>query len=120
MRLGRVFYRTVPSPCETQREEARIKGIPMSERIMMHRSGDEGTLVVSRNGCEMQLSELRVRSMANWQTPHQLLGKGGSSMALTDVELMQVVAEYLRYSICEPTKHEQSQVTFSFSCEVRK
>jgi hypothetical protein len=90
-----------------------------SERVFVSRGeGDE--LQLSLNGATMSISELRVRPMSNWKTPHQLLAKGGASIALTDAQLMQVVGEYLRYRINESCSHSQKQVGYEFTCTVKR
>lgn len=89
----------------------------MSERVFMSRTKDDGdALEVSLGGARILITELRIRPMSNWKTPHQILGRGGASIALTDRQLIEVVAEYLRYRLSDSVVHEQSQVTFKFSC----
>ena len=87
------------------------------ERLFVSRG--ENCLEVSLRGVVMPINELRIRPMSNFSTPHELLGRGGTRMSLTNKQLMEVVAEYMRYSISESTEVEHKQVGYDFHCSVR-
>lgn len=90
------------------------------QRVMVSLAKDDDTFIVSVGACSIEISELRVRPMSNKITPHQVLGKGKSVIALTDRQLCELVAEYLRYRLGGNLKYSQEDVSFSFSCEHRE
>jgi hypothetical protein len=56
--------------------------------------------------------------MSNSATPYQVLGRGQSSLALTNEDFAVLVAEYLRYTVTEPLNVERKQVDFLFHVKV--
>lgn len=90
----------------------------MSVHISISRSKEPGMLTLSYGtGCHIEFTELRIRPMANLRTPHELLGCGRARIALTDEELVVVVAEYLRFVIHENVNVERKQIGWNFSCK---
>lgn len=79
--------------------------------------GENGDLVVALNDAKIIISELRIRPMSNFRTPHEVLGKGGASLALTDDLLVKLIADYLRFSLKESVNVESKQVGWHFKCE---
>jgi hypothetical protein len=86
--------------------------------IHVHRDGEN--LTVSKDGCTIVITELRIKPMSNWKTPHQILGRGGCCIALTDHELVQLCSEYLRYTTSEAIEFVSASVDFKLSLTRRK
>lgn len=81
--------------------------------------GKDGTatLDVRIGDAMIVIAELRVRPMSNTRTPHQLMGRGGSSIALTDEQFVTLVAEYLRFALLDPVDVKHNYVGWSFACK---
>lgn len=57
---------------------------------------------------------IRVESISNWETPFRIVGQGGASIDLTDVEFVKFMAEYLRYMVKPDTEHNQEDTSAYF------
>jgi hypothetical protein len=86
---------------------------------VQHSAGDGNLLVVHVGAVSLPITELRIRPLSNFATPHEIFGRGGARLAVTDRQLVEITAEYLRFRLSEPIKVERSQVGFSFSLENR-
>lgn len=81
---------------------------------------EERSFELTKGDASIIITELRIRSRSNFRTPHEVLGKGGAMVALTDKELCNVVAEYLRYTLLDTTEYSQASVNSSFSFSVNR
>jgi len=75
-------------------------------------------------GASIKFDDLRVGGNANWKFPHCVYGKGGALIALTDQNLLELMSEYLRYTLCRNEETEVSltrkSVGYHFSCGIEK
>jgi len=92
--------------------------IIMSDTVHVRRC-DDG-LAVHVGAGKIICTELRVKAISHFVTPHEVLGRGGASLALTDTQLLRLVAEWLRYNVQGVAKYEQQQAGWSFHCERMK
>lgn len=87
----------------------------MSDRIYI--TPDDDGFEVHLGPAAIKFTDLHVRSRSNWATPHELVGLGGSTLALTDAQMVELLAEYIRFRHSGPLAVDREQVGWAFSCK---
>lgn len=95
----------------------------MSEKPFISLDNDKSsdTLRVHIGYSEVRISGLRIAPMSSFVTPHQLIGIGNARIALTDLQLVELLAEWLRFVLHDDAVHVQSEDTkLKFECWVKR
>lgn len=90
-------------------------------RPRVSRGEDDRTLSVSVGDASIRIQGLRVAPMSNFRTPHQLVGVGDARIALTDLQLVQLLAEWLSFVLHDDAVHVIDDSTkLKFEVQVKR
>lgn len=92
----------------------------MSATVHLSRTDSEDHFRLSIGESSIQLTELRIQDNSNFKYPHRVLGRGGASIAIDDYQLMQLVAEWLRFTVMNSAEYKQSDCASSFAFKVER
>jgi len=82
--------------------------------------GDGDTMEVRVGKATIVITELRIRPMSNFTTPHEVLGRGGSRLALTSEQMIELVAQYILFAVSESVHVTRKQVGYNFDCQIKE
>jgi hypothetical protein len=90
----------------------------MGDKAFVSRGKDR--CEVHLRGATVQIDELRVRTVLNPSYPYLLVANGGSTLKLTDRQALDVIGEFLRYTLPGSVDYRTGAVDWEFACVVNR